>query len=87
MVRRYTDQKPSSGDAVMVHDVEAVIATLLACRPELGSQDTADLLSDISASFRDSAETMKGSEQIAPAENVDRHRPRGCYGPRSRGTL
>ncbi len=81
MAGRYTDQKPSSGDAVMVHDVEAFTATLLACRPELGSQDTAGLLSDISATFRDYAETMKGSEQIAPAENVDRHRPSGSDDP------
>ena len=81
MVRRYTDQKPSSGDAVMVHDVEAVIATLLACRPELGSQDTADLLSDISAMFRDYSEKMKGSEQIDPAQSFDRHRPRGSDDP------
>jgi hypothetical protein len=61
----------------MVRDVEAVTATLLACRPELGSQDTADLLSDISATFCDYVEMMKGSEQIDPAQNVDRHRPSG----------
>ena len=65
----------------MTHDIEAFTAALLARRPDLGSQENAALLSDISAAFRDYAGHMTASQQVDSAQNADGHRAPGSYQP------
>jgi hypothetical protein len=65
----------------MQHDLEAFTAALLARRPDLGSQENAILLSDISAAFRACAEQMAAQPQIDPAQNPDGHRAHGSDEP------
>ncbi len=65
----------------MVHDIEAFMAALLARRPDLASQENANLLSDISGAFRDYADRMAPSQQVDSAQNADGHRATGSDKP------
>jgi hypothetical protein len=65
----------------MVLDIEAFTAALLARRPDLGSQENAALLADISAAFRNYADGMGTLQQVDSAQNVDGHRAPGSDQP------